>query len=151
MVIDIHFANHIKQNRYFMQARALLADDEISKEILAEFLAVYDLHIDLCETGLEACTMARKNNYDIIFMDIAMPDMNGLDATRYIREHLPSEQQPIIIASTGNEVITRKGKEQLFMSGFNDYIFKPYSQQAVIDVVNDNLLGAEDLLQADNN
>lgn len=133
-----------------MKVRALLADDDMSKVLLAEFLAVYDLDIDLCDTGLEACTLARKNNYDIIFMDISMPDMNGLDATRYIREHLPSEQQPIIIASTGNEVITRKGKEQLFMSGFNDYIFKPYSQRAVIDVVNDNLLGAEDLLQADN-
>ncbi len=131
-----------------MQVRALLADDDISKELLAEFLAAYDLHIDLCDTGLQACTLARQGKYHIIFMDISMPDMNGLDATRYIREHLPNEDQPIIIASTGNEVITRKGKEQLFMSGFNDYIFKPYTQQSVIDVVNDNLLGAEDLLYA---
>ena len=114
-----------------MTVRVLLVDDDLSKEILADFLEGMDVNIDFAETGVEACTQALKNDYDVIFMDIVMPDMNGIDATRYLRKNLNADKQPKIVASTGNAIITRKGHDQLKAAGFDDVLIKPYTEDMV--------------------
>ncbi|HCH23726.1 MAG TPA: hypothetical protein DE179_05450 [Oceanospirillaceae bacterium] len=117
-----------------MTVRVLLVDDDFSKEILADFLADLDVCIDFSETGVEACAKALKTNYDVIFMDIIMPDMNGIEATRYLRKNLAANKQPKIVASTGNAIITRKGHDQLAAAGFDDVLIKPYTEEMVYRV-----------------
>ena len=77
---------------------------------------------------------ALKTNYDVIFMDIIMPDMNGIEATRYLRKNLAANKQPKIVASTGNAIITRKGHDQLAAAGFDDVLIKPYTEEMVYRV-----------------
>ena len=73
------------------------------------------------KTGAEAVDEARKKQYDIILMDMQMPEMDGVQATRFIRHNL--ESQPIIIALTAN---TMEGdQEECLKAGMNDYISKP--------------------------
>ena len=75
----------------------------------------------LAENGAEAIDEVRQKQYDIILMDMQMPEMDGLQATRFIRENL--EYQPIIIALTAN---TMQGdQEECLNAGMNDFISKP--------------------------
>ena len=75
----------------------------------------------LVENGAKAVDEARKKQYDIILMDMQMPEMDGVQATRFIRQNL--ESQPIIIALTAN---TMQGdQEECLNAGMNDYISKP--------------------------
>src|SRR4029077_16098184 len=75
----------------------------------------------LAENGAEAVNEARQKKYDIILMDMQMPEMDGVQATRFIRENL--EYQPIIIALTAN---TMEGdQEECLNAGMNDFISKP--------------------------
>ena len=83
----------------------------------------------IAENGLEAVAACRKNNYDLILMDMQMPEMDGVEATIVIRKAL--SQQPVIIALTAN---TMKGdREECLLAGMNDYISKPVKMDELID------------------
>ncbi|MCX7146041.1 MAG: PAS domain S-box protein [Sulfuritalea sp.] len=87
------------RHRYAGQ-RILVVDDEpINREIALMQLEAVDLVVDAAEDGAAAIAMVQKNNYAAIFMDMQMPKLNGLDATREIR-HLPGHRDTPIIAMT---------------------------------------------------
>ena len=76
----------------------------------------------IVENGKEAVEASANTDYDIIFMDLQMPEMDGLEATRLIRNS-GRTGQPVIIALTAN---TMEGdEEECFRAGMNDYIGKP--------------------------
>ncbi len=73
--------------------------------------------------GLEAVDAYEKQNYDFILMDVQMPEMDGLEATKVIRELTNSTEKPVIIAVTANAM--EGDKERCLDAGMNDYLSKP--------------------------
>jgi len=102
------------------KARVLVVDDISTNLKICEGLMLpYKMHVDSCLSGAEAIELVKKNEYDIVFMDHMMPDMDGVETTRHIREF----SSLTIIALTANAV---SGVDKMFLSnGFNDFMSKP--------------------------
>ena len=106
--------------------RILLAEDEITNEKLAEHLLLDMGHqVDSVNDGKEAVKAALNNNYDVIFMDIQMPEMDGLEATRIIRQEYLGPNPPYIIAFTARALPS--DREKCIKAGMNDYLSKPFT------------------------
>ncbi len=112
----------------------LLAEDNLINQKLAErILEVFGYTIDIAENGRQAIDMMLEKRYDLILMDVMMPDVDGLEATRKIREALPETLQPVIIAVTANAL---KGDRELCLdAGMNDYISKPINTLELRDLL----------------
>jgi two-component system sensor histidine kinase/response regulator len=100
----------------------LVAEDNlINQKVILHILHKLGYKPVLVDNGAKAVDEARQKQYDIILMDMQMPDMDGVQATRFIRQNL--ESQPIIIALTANTMV--EDQEECFNAGMNDYICKP--------------------------
>ncbi|MDR2594482.1 MAG: response regulator [Fibromonadaceae bacterium] len=103
------------------KARVLIVDDiDTNLKIAKGLMLPYKMQVDLCLSGIEAIERVKASDYDLVFMDYMMPQMDGIEATKHIREtyaNLP------IIALTANAV---SGAKEMFLSnGFNDFLSKP--------------------------
>ncbi|MBF0160715.1 MAG: response regulator [Magnetococcales bacterium] len=104
-------------------AHVLLVDDhEINQQIACELLRQVGLHVTTAADGLQAVELVQKNNYDLVLMDIQMPVMDGLEATRAIRRLAPQRAMPII-AMTAHAM--RGDRERSLAAGMNDHTTKP--------------------------
>lgn len=108
------------------EARALVVDDLITNLRVTEGLLLpYKMQVDLCQRGEDSIEMVKHNQYDIVFMDHMMPEMDGLEATDAIRRLEGKEYYKTvpIIALTANAV---SGVREMFLNnGFNDFLAKP--------------------------
>jgi two-component system sensor histidine kinase/response regulator len=104
--------------------RVLVADDdEINQELARLLLMDVGLILDVADDGLAAVSLAQKNDYALILMDMQMPKMGGIEATRAIR-CLPDRGSAVpILALTGNAFA--EDREQCLAAGMNDFITKP--------------------------
>jgi CheY-like chemotaxis protein len=114
----------IIRQRYFAH-RILVVDDEpINREVAQTQLDALDLIVDTAEDGAEAVAKARTELYAAIFMDMQMPNLNGLDATRQIRQ-LPEYRCVPIIAMTAN--VFDEDKAQCLAAGMDEFLTKPFT------------------------
>jgi len=109
------------------KARILIVDDIGTNLKVAEGLMMpYNMQIDLCFSGVEAIKSVKKTQYDLVFMDHMMPEMDGIQATKIIRglsNENPHYANLPIIALTANAV---SGTKEMFLAnGFNDFLSKP--------------------------
>lgn len=112
------------KERYFAH-RILVVDDEpINREVVQIQLDALDLIVDTAEDGAEAVAKASAGLYAAIFMDMQMPKLNGLDATRQIRQ-IPEYKHVPIIAMTAN--VFDEDRSQCFAAGMNDFLTKPFT------------------------
>ncbi len=101
----------------------LLAEDEpISREVACAFLDDAGLKVDVAEDGLQAVELARKKKYALILMDMQMPNLNGMEATRAIRADSPNAATPIL-SMTANAF--DEDRQTCIEAGMNDHITKP--------------------------
>jgi len=108
-------------------ARILVAEDEpISREVLTWHLSDVGLWVDTAENGREALKLARRQPYQLILMDMQMPEMNGLEATRAIRDDSLNRDTPIL-ATTANAF--DEDRQSCIEAGMNAYLTKPVAQQ----------------------
>ncbi len=114
--------------------KVLIAEDnQVNQIVLQKMLESQGHRTTVVSNGKDVVRAAQESYYDIIFMDIQMPDMNGFDATRTIRRTLPKEQCPAIVAVTANAL--KGDRESCIAAGMDEYISKPIKTQTVLDVI----------------
>lgn len=107
----------------------LVAEDYIMNQKLAlRILSKLGYEADLAENGLEVLEAIKQKEYDIILMDVQMPEMDGLKATECIREQLIN--QPVIIAMTANAL--QESRDECLRAGMDDYISKPINLELLL-------------------
>ncbi|MBS3936566.1 MAG: response regulator [Sulfuritalea sp.] len=117
-------------------ARILLAEDEpVSREVACLQLEAAGLAVDLAEDGQQALELARRNPYDLILMDMQMPNLNGIDATRAIRNMGADSlnRATPILAMTANAF--DEDRRTCIDAGMNDHIAKPIDVEHLYDTL----------------
>ncbi len=113
--------------------RVLLVEDEpVNREIATILLHDVNLHVDAAENGVDALRKAEQYDYDLILMDMQMPEMDGVDATRAIRL-LPGGESVPIVAMTANAFAS--DREKCLAAGMNDFISKPVDPDVLFATV----------------
>ena len=103
--------------------KILLAEDNlVNQKVATKILAKLGYEIDIVSNGLEVINAVSKQKYDVILMDVMMPEMDGLEATRQLIKKSP-KSRPRIIAMTAGAM--KSDKERCFDAGMDDYITKP--------------------------
>jgi PAS domain S-box-containing protein len=115
--------------------KILVAEDvEINQYVLKHLLEKWGSKVTVAENGKEAVAAVRKTRFDLIFMDIQMPEMNGFEATNTIRQLNDTQRATIpIVAVTAN--MLKDIIKNFIKSGMNDYILKPYNEKEVFAIV----------------
>ncbi len=104
--------------------RILLAEDNVVNQKLAvRLLAQMGYRADLASNGIEAIECIARQPYDLVLMDVQMPEMDGLEATRRIVERWPNGSRPRIVAMTANAM--QGDREECLAAGMDDYVIKP--------------------------
>lgn len=121
--------------KLFSALRVLLVDDIDSNRIVVmNILRRFSMRIDTASNGLEAIEQLKNNDYDIILMDLAMPEMDGVTATGIIRKEFDSPKKDVpIIALTAS--LVQESNERVFNAGMNACISKPVSGKELLDVI----------------
>jgi CheY-like chemotaxis protein len=116
-------SEQIKEYAKNSPLKILLAEDNIqSQKVTLQMLKKLGFSADLAANGLEVLQALKRQRYDIILMDVRMPEMNGLEATRIIRQRWP-DNKPLIIAITAYGL--EGDREKCLDAGMNDYLSKP--------------------------
>jgi CheY-like chemotaxis protein len=105
----------------------VVEDNVINQKVATNILQQFGYHCDLANNGKEALTAVARQHYDVLFMDMQMPEMDGLEATRLICARYSTKERPYIVAMTANAL---KGDRELCLAaGMDDYLSKPLNPQ----------------------
>ncbi len=121
--------------------RILLAEDNVvNQKVALRILGKLGYHADVAANGQEAVDALNRQRYDVVLMDVQMPEVDGLDATRIIRHSLPAERQPVIIAMTAAAM--QEDRQACINAGMNSFVSKPIRLEQLTTALEDS----EDLL-----
>lgn len=108
-------------------------DNAVNQKVALRFLERLGYRADTVANGLEAVTTLEHRRYDLVLMDLQMPEMDGFEATRQIRRRLPAHRQPKIIALTANAM--QGDREQCCAAGMDDHISKPMKMDEIAETI----------------
>ena len=121
----------------FNDVRILLVEDNpVNQMVATEVLNISDFSVDTAINGIEAVKAVKDNIYDVVLMDIQMPQMDGLQATEIIRKNLNMQDLPII-AMTAHAM--KGDRDKCFDAGMNGYIAKPIDCKELFAVLRQNI------------
>ncbi|MBL8148869.1 MAG: response regulator [Blastocatellia bacterium] len=130
------------------QYKILIADDTIEhRYLLAKLLSSVGFEIREAEDGQEAINIWKAWSPDLIWMDVRMPKMDGLEVTRYIRQHENPEKKVVIVTLTS--AAFDHERETIFAAGVNDLVTKPFKEERIFEKI-EQYLGVRYLYQDDN-
>lgn len=110
--------------------KILVADDDVLNRRLMKVLLTHEgYQVDIAANGLEAFDAIKFKKFDIVFMDLRMPVMDGMEASRRIREWENGGQHTFIVALTAS-YLPEEG-QQLFEAGIDNYISKPFQMEHI--------------------
>jgi len=123
--------------------RLLVVDDNaVNRELLCTLLAPFGLDIETAVDGLEAVAAVAQREFDVILMDVQMPNMDGLTATRRIRDATPlTARRAPIIAMTAN--VLPEQIQRCLEAGMDDHVGKPFDLSHLLETLERWSLGAE--------
>ena len=111
--------------------RILLAEDNVVNQKLAlRLLQQMGYRADLASNGIEAVESVQRQTYDVVLMDVQMPEMDGLDAAREICKRFAVHERPRIVAMTANAM--QGDREECLAAGMEDYVTKPIRVDALV-------------------
>ncbi len=117
--------------------RILLAEDNlINQKVGLRILERLGYAADVAANGIEVLAALRRQPYDLVLMDVQMPEMDGVEATHQIRQSFAAEEQPTIIALTANAL--DGDRERFLQAGMDDYLSKPVRIEALTAVLRRN-------------
>jgi CheY-like chemotaxis protein len=112
--------------------RILIAEDNpINQQLAMIVLTKMGYQPEIAENGKEAIDMLRESKFDIVLMDVQMPEMDGMEAARAIRSEMSI--QPVIIAMTANAM--QSDREDCLQAGMDDYISKPFKPHEIAAMI----------------
>jgi PAS domain S-box-containing protein len=111
----------------------LVEDNAVNQKVALRFLDRLGYRADAVANGLEAVNTLGTRRYDLILMDLQMPEMDGFEASRQIRKRVALDQQPRIVALTANAL--HGDRELCLAAGMNDYIAKPVKLHEIADAI----------------
>lgn len=115
----------------------MVEDVELNQYLAKHFLESGGLEVEIANNGIEALALLDQNGYDCILMDIQMPEMDGIQTTRRIRQlNDPVKSSIPIIALTAN--VLSEDIERYKAAGMNDFLAKPFDESALILVISRN-------------
>ncbi len=111
----------------------MVEDNRINQKVTLSLLRRIGYYADIVGDGLEAIAQLQQEDYDLILMDLQMPNLDGIAATRRIRREFPTDRQPYIVALTANT--TLEDRRLCFEAGMNDFAKKPIRLAALAAVL----------------
>ncbi|MBD2292570.1 response regulator [Anabaena sphaerica FACHB-251] len=116
------------------EVKILIAEDNlVNQKVALRILQTLGYSADVVNNGKEAISALDQKYYNLVLMDMQMPEMDGLEATRQICKHWQPDQRPVIIAMTANE--EDKDRESCLQAGMNDFLTKPIRVQQVREML----------------
>jgi len=106
-------------------------DNPVNQLLILKILERLGYAPVLAKTGTEVLELLNREYYDLVLMDVQLPEMNGLDATRYIRSH--HTRQPVIVAITASAMVD--DREECYQAGMDNYLSKPIRLEALMTVL----------------
>jgi CheY-like chemotaxis protein len=107
----------------------LVEDNKVNQMVALSQLDRLGYNVDLAENGVEAVVAANAKRYDLILMDMHMPEMDGIEATRQIRSQPGPNADTPIVALTAN--VMQSDQDACRDAGMNDFLTKPFSREVL--------------------
>ncbi len=111
----------------------IVEDNKMNQKVAIKMLQQLGFSADVVDNGFDAIDMIKETGYDVVFMDMMMPGMDGLDTTRAIRSDREIGRQPLIIALTANA--TTEDRKMCLEAGMDDYASKPVSSDTLANIL----------------
>jgi CheY-like chemotaxis protein len=111
----------------------LVEDNAVNQKLALRLFSRMGYRADVAANGLEAIDAVERQPYDVVLMDVQMPEMDGLEATRHIVDHIEVTRRPWIVAMTANAM--DGDREQCLEAGMQGYISKPIRVDELVEAL----------------
>ena len=135
--VNHHYTSHQDEHSWPQKKILVVEDNLMNQKYISTLLSKWDIEFDIAHNGQEGVHAFKNNNYDLIFMDLSMPVMDGLEASKLIRSIEEPDSNTPIIALTAS---TFSSKRKLALkAGMTDFLAKPYTPDQLAFVLTNYL------------